>query len=645
MIVRNESATIARCLRAAKPLIDSWSIVDTGSTDDTKEIIARELEGVPGRIWERPWTNFGANREESFELARAVCVAGAANTWCLLLDADHEIEIGRFNRASLTAAGYCIRQRDGGLDYDNVRLIRADTAWKCVGVTHEYWAAPDVEAARIEGLTILDHCDGGTRSEKYPRDEALLRAGLIAEPGNARYMFYLAQTLQDQGKTAEAIEWYAKRAEAGGFAEEAWMARLRMGRLQLGNHDTIATGIATLIAAYNDRPQRAEALYSLANHYRIAGKNAAALMVANTARRISKPDSERLFVERGVYDTGIDEEISIAAWYTNRKADGLAACERLLARHGGHAEAERNVSHYAEPIPTVARGTFSVPEAARTFNGTVYSCSNPSVCRNIANVRLVNYDQQRGQWYVSRDPDGRIRTKNWIVGPDGNGRVLDDSILTLLHWPTDVSIHGLEDLRLFALRDRVWFSATCCQVPGANGQPQVVLGRLSEDLSRVDHLVPIQYIDAKAVEKNWILWPQRDGSLRCVYSFSPLVILDVAPETGAAALRSSRLLPTYAGRFRGSAHLGGNVFLVHDVARFETGNVYAHRFLTLHSDNAVHFSAPFVFDHRGIEYACGARLSEDGYGAWITYGHEDREARWVDVDLSADGVPGCTNSF
>ncbi|MFC7394384.1 glycosyltransferase [Scopulibacillus cellulosilyticus] len=41
MIVKNEEAVLSRCLESVKELVDEIIIVDTGSTDETKEI-ARE---------------------------------------------------------------------------------------------------------------------------------------------------------------------------------------------------------------------------------------------------------------------------------------------------------------------------------------------------------------------------------------------------------------------------------------------------------------------------------------------------------------------------------------------------------------------------------------------------------------------------
>lgn len=38
MIVKNEEAVLDRCLQSVKHIVDEIIIVDTGSTDDTKEI-------------------------------------------------------------------------------------------------------------------------------------------------------------------------------------------------------------------------------------------------------------------------------------------------------------------------------------------------------------------------------------------------------------------------------------------------------------------------------------------------------------------------------------------------------------------------------------------------------------------------------
>jgi len=72
MIVRNEAHIIHELIASVAAHIDSWVIVDTGSTDGTQELIRRLMaeRGIPGELFERPWRNFGSNRTEALELAQ-----------------------------------------------------------------------------------------------------------------------------------------------------------------------------------------------------------------------------------------------------------------------------------------------------------------------------------------------------------------------------------------------------------------------------------------------------------------------------------------------------------------------------------------------------------------------------------------------
>ena len=53
MIVKNEALNIQRCLESAKNIVDEIIIVDTGSTDDTKDIAL----SFGALVFDFKWTN------------------------------------------------------------------------------------------------------------------------------------------------------------------------------------------------------------------------------------------------------------------------------------------------------------------------------------------------------------------------------------------------------------------------------------------------------------------------------------------------------------------------------------------------------------------------------------------------------------
>jgi hypothetical protein len=73
MIVKNEAHIIASTLENICNYIplDYWVIVDTGSTDDTKQIIRDffESKNIKGELHETEWKNFGFNRSDALSKA------------------------------------------------------------------------------------------------------------------------------------------------------------------------------------------------------------------------------------------------------------------------------------------------------------------------------------------------------------------------------------------------------------------------------------------------------------------------------------------------------------------------------------------------------------------------------------------------
>lgn len=77
MIVKNEEAVLGRCLDSAAGLVDEIVVVDTGSTDATREIATRYAD----RVCEFAWI-------DDFAAARNFAFAQASMEYCMWLDAD-----------------------------------------------------------------------------------------------------------------------------------------------------------------------------------------------------------------------------------------------------------------------------------------------------------------------------------------------------------------------------------------------------------------------------------------------------------------------------------------------------------------------------------------------------------------------------
>src|ERR1700730_7919651 len=393
MIVKNEMANLGRCLGAIADHIGCWVIGDTGSSAGTQDFIIAFFaqHNLPGELHSFPFHNFEQARNAALDHAYA---SPLQYDYLLFADADMELVVDDLGfRARLMGSGYRLLQRTaGGLSYWNTRLVRRDAGARYKGVTHEYVDVPG-DVGQLDGVWYNDHASGSNRVDKFERDIRLLTAALEDEPENHRYCFYLAQSYRDAGRTAEAAQTYAKRAEMGGWVEEAWYARMMEARClrDLGDEGGF---LRRAIAAYDQRPQRAEPLYDLARYYRERGMNDASVLFSEPGLEIRRPQEDVLFLEDFVYTAGLKEEYAISANYASdpeRKDRGHAACNWLaLSREVPAAQrdlARSNLFFYIEPAARIMPSF-----AARQIDFTPpdgYRAMNPSVTRQGEQIVLV----------------------------------------------------------------------------------------------------------------------------------------------------------------------------------------------------------------------------------------------------------------
>lgn len=316
MIVKNESRVIKRALESVVDYIDRWVICDTGSSDNTKDIVKKFFKerDIPGELLEHKWVNFGVNRSEAVQAAKDKA------DYLLLMDADFVfIPKDKDFKKKMTGKGYLIKY-EGNLDYRQLLLVSGRYRWKYIGVTHEYIHCPDVHRyetnVNFDGFTFNHLADGGERSSKFDRDIRLLEEGLVKEPKNTRYMFYLAQSYKDNGNNEKAVEWYQKRIDTGGWDQENYYAKYQKAVCMYRHKKDLSKDVVdAYLDAYRYRPSRLEAIHDLVRELRMKGRHKEAFRYGIQAYGTSYP-TDVLFIDKSVHKWKFLDELSIVAYFS-----------------------------------------------------------------------------------------------------------------------------------------------------------------------------------------------------------------------------------------------------------------------------------------------------------------------------------------
>jgi hypothetical protein len=611
MIVANEMANLERCLGSHADHVGCWVIGDTGSTDGTADFIRTFFarRGLPGELFSIPPGT--AEQAQEAVLERA-CGSMLAFDYLLLTDADMElvVEDPAF-RTQLEAPCYDLAQQSG-VSHGNPRLLRRDAAAR----RHARHAATPDDAPLLRGVYYKDHASGANLIRKRARDIRLLLRRVEQQPNNGHDWFCLAQRLQDGGHTAEAAQTYARRAAMGGREEEAWYARLQEARCRLAQNDESGF-LRAALAAFDQRPQRAEPLYDLARYYRERGLNNASALYAEAGLALHRPAGGAMFVEDFVYTTGLCEEYSIVAYYSpdpERKERGHVAAEWLtLSRAATPAArdlARSNLGFYCEParalMPSFSARTvgFTPPEG--------WQATNPSIARRgeqlVMVLRCVNYTLTEAGEY--RTADGSpIATRNFLLRLNADLRVASvTEILPPLDLPVPAFelVLGFEDMRPFVWRGEVWCNARVRQLT-PEGWCEQVLARIDCPPSGPAQMTDWCVLRPEGPRRHEIHWtPLVSGDdLRFIAGCDPVQVVDEQGRT------ISETAPAIAAELFGCGTQaiefdGGWLALIHEASERDGGRSYWHRFVWFDAGLALRgVSQRFCLQQPGVEFAAG----------------------------------------
>ena len=334
MIVKNESHIILDTLNSIKQYLDYWVICDTGSTDNTMDLVKNffDAAGINGELHTAPWVDFGTNRSRVFELAHNK----ADYLW--VIDADDTL-VGTIDFGHLVLDAYSLRY-GSDFTYWRGQIFKGSEQWIYKGVLHEYpfcISKSPVTKGFIEGDYHVESRRLGARnllepSVKYLGDASLLEHALQHEKDPAlatRYLFYLAQSYRDADQLCLAIAWYQKRVDKGGWNEEVWCSKFEIAKLyeRLGDYENAKL---SYLDAFEYRPTRAESLHGLGKMCNLRRDFHQAYLYLRFASTIAYTQDE-LFVAKSVYDYEIAFELSISAYWLGNYHHCIELCNQLIA--------------------------------------------------------------------------------------------------------------------------------------------------------------------------------------------------------------------------------------------------------------------------------------------------------------------------
>jgi len=237
MITKNEEAFLEQCINSVKDIADEIIIVDTGSTDKTKEIAKK----FNVKIFDFEWTDdFSAARNESLK--------HATKDWILVLDADEVIEkkdlikIKNEIQNAKDFAGFSLEQRsyinnffEGAAKNDSdfelvkdyafyiphflVRLFKNGLGFYFKHKIHELVEdSINEKNLKYRKIDVVLHHFGSLKdinliSEKTGQYSKIILKQLEEDPKSARYNYQAARMYLGRNDFGNALKYFEKTAK------------------------------------------------------------------------------------------------------------------------------------------------------------------------------------------------------------------------------------------------------------------------------------------------------------------------------------------------------------------------------------------------------------------------------------------------
>lgn len=341
MIVKDEEKWLGPCLDSVKNIVDEIIVVDTGSTDCTKEI----AESYGAKVYDFKWI-------DDFSAARNFSFSKATKEWILWLDADDRLDGAEKLKGALAALqpqfSCVLMQYFYGFDeFGNCtalhmknRVVRNDGNFTWKGRIHE-----DLIPIMTTGVSstvdvaVYHRATGERVSNSSERNLRIALSEYKEKPLDPRVTFNVANSHVALGRHEEAIKYYLEYLQKSGWDEEKYLAMCRIG-MSLYELNQFDEAMNMFLRAVKLRPKYADAFRGLAICAMHKGDLDSAEEYLLSMLSKQKPDSMLVW---NPFEYEIVPFYDLAQVYARaHKVDkAIEACEAFVEKSGGHDKGKR----------------------------------------------------------------------------------------------------------------------------------------------------------------------------------------------------------------------------------------------------------------------------------------------------------------
>jgi len=351
IMVKDAGDQFENVLKDNLHFIDRWTILDTGSTDNTVSIIRKVLKDKKGELYQEPFINFRDSRNRLLDLAGYSCkyIVMLDDTYVIKGDMRGFLRTIRGDQFGDSYAIY-IKDDESTTRYISNRVLKSKNNLRYIHRIHEV-----IQNENNSQVTIpFDDCwlvdrntdDLRVRSQVRNREMDLrfLNEELEENPHDPRTMYYLGQTYRNMNIPDKAFQWYLKRAfHTSGLFEERLDAISEAARIGYEHLKLPWENSEKLyMMAHQMDGKKPDYLYHIAMYYYKNNDDQKAFEFFKKAQQVGFSEDTQYNVKPYIYYNHLQIYLAFLSLKLKKYEDGYQCCKIYLSKN------DKNEEYYSD---------------------------------------------------------------------------------------------------------------------------------------------------------------------------------------------------------------------------------------------------------------------------------------------------------